>query len=681
MRYLSWVIAIIVIMGAAVRSHALDVQVVVSAPFDAPTRALIDQLKTGPELHNIGIDVEEINAAPSTIIDLVKTADQGQLRLGLVTLDQLIRTGPGSKSVLAAALIQPGQFPDTRDLFDLQDTPLGEAVLAEIAQDRSLVPLSYWSRGQTSILSNSPIRSAEDLRGRKVEPILTSPAAAQTMIALGVSVVTTPFAELHTALQRGVIDGAETSPGTTQSSLGATQWIATRHRPLIGLIVTGAQSWERLTEQQRRVLSKAVQSADRSAREVALKAEAETEWLAASKNLQIINIAKADPGGFLRASEAALPVQFGPAAQDALTDIRATRDLVNQIRSSVRPSDGNDQKIKQPQKRGDTTQEVPIVVVTDRPDEHASNVQDRFGSRVVDDVTITCGQITYQPEEAQNLGVVHTGEIGLKPDNLPTGLETCAQFVESILQISGRSRVLLFIHGYKNSFDDAVRRSITMANDIDFDGVVLVWSWPSDAALSSYARDEDAVRRSQHYVASLSKQVVQLQQLKRFDILDHSMGSRISLNVLEALHDSPHRHRVGTIILAAADETKGIVRDVLTRIQAAQSPITRMRTLYAAKYDRALQVSRFIHKMDRAGSGGSSIMVLDGLDSVDASEIEAGFLGSLFTMSHSTVFDVPGAIKDLKKHLMEDKNAAQRELVRRDRENLPFWIIPSLTNQ
>jgi esterase/lipase superfamily enzyme len=159
------------------------------------------------------------------------------------------------------------------------------------------------------------------------------------------------------------------------------------------------------------------------------------------------------------------------------------------------------------------------------------------------------------------------------------------------------------------------------------------------------------------------------------------MGTRIALELIDELRKSVLRKsmsdaRLGSVILAAADETDVILGDVLRWVLKDAPSLGRIRTLYAAERDVPLLLSKFMHGVDRAGLGGKTIAVINGIESIDATEAEAAHF-PFFGLSHAHVFDVPKVAQDLKHLLMEDKPAAQRTLAPGKREDgLAYWRIP-----
>jgi len=64
-------------------------------------------------------------------------------------------------------------------------------------------------------------------------------------------------------------------------------------------------------------------------------------------------------------------------------------------------------------------------------------------------------------------------------------------------------------------------------------------------------------------------------------------------------------------------------------------------TLYASSLDKALVASRKIHRYARAGDAGDDIVIVEGLDSIDASAVDTSLLGhSYFGDNRSVISDI-----------------------------------------
>jgi tripartite ATP-independent transporter DctP family solute receptor len=68
--------------------------------------------------------------------------------------------------------------------------------------------ITWITSGARNFFTQKPIRSAADLKGMKIR-VMASPVMINTMKAFGASGVPVAWGELYTALQTGVVDGAE----------------------------------------------------------------------------------------------------------------------------------------------------------------------------------------------------------------------------------------------------------------------------------------------------------------------------------------------------------------------------------------------------------------------------------------------------------------------------------------
>ena len=90
-------------------------------------------------------------------------------------------------------------------------------------------------------------------------------------------------------------------------------------------------------------------------------------------------------------------------------------------------------------------------------------------------------------------------------------------------------QALIFVHGYNISFDNAVRRAGQLAYDLNFDGPVFLFSWPSRESVLSYVGARDRAQFSADALREFIETVVAETKAKRIHIIAHSMGS-VALN-------------------------------------------------------------------------------------------------------------------------------------------------------
>lgn len=156
--------------------------------------------------------------------------------------------------------------------------------------------------------------------------------------------------------------------------------------------------------------------------------------------------------------------------------------------------------------------------------------------------------------------------------------------------------VLVFIHGYNNSFEDAAVRTAQLWKDLDLRGIPAFFSWPSRASTALYPVDEASIEVSEFYLEQfLLRLRAQVGDAQPIHLIAHSMGNRALLRVAQRLQD---RLRFGQIILAAPD----VDLDLFLQLAAAYPRISERTTLYVSRTDKPVRFSDTIHRGDRVGS-------------------------------------------------------------------------------
>ncbi|MBI2001056.1 MAG: TRAP transporter substrate-binding protein [candidate division NC10 bacterium] len=101
-------------------------------------------------------------------------------------------------------------FRDPGHMYRVLDGPLGDRFKDRVAQSgKGMRVLSWWDGGIRDIYTNKkPVRSLEDLKGMKIRTF-ENPIYVESLRALGALATPMAFGEVYSALQQGVIDGAE----------------------------------------------------------------------------------------------------------------------------------------------------------------------------------------------------------------------------------------------------------------------------------------------------------------------------------------------------------------------------------------------------------------------------------------------------------------------------------------
>lgn len=190
---------------------------------------------------------------------------------------------------------------------------------------------------------------------------------------------------------------------------------------------------------------------------------------------------------------------------------------------------------------------------------------------------------------------------------------------------SGKSRALVFTHGYNTQFDEAVMRLAQIVDDTGYRGVPILFSWPSRGGMTDYGYDKDSANYSRDAMADLLARLARDPAIEGIDIFAHSMGNWLTMETLRQLaiaRDDRTLARLGTIVLAAPDVDMDVFRTQIARLRPLASRIV----LYASKDDYALGLSRrlFGGKI-RAGENTDLAQFRGlGIEAHDLSEVAGG---------------------------------------------------------
>lgn len=154
----------------------------------------------------------------------------------------------------------PYLFRDRDHLFSVLDSDIGrELLLAPV--DVRLRGLGYYDAGSRSFYTTDrQVTQPDDLNGLKIR-VQQSQTAMQMVSALGGSPTPISWGELYTALQQGVVDGAENNAPSFYTSGHyevARYFTLDEHTAVPDLLLISTHVWDRLTDQQQAWLQQAV---------------------------------------------------------------------------------------------------------------------------------------------------------------------------------------------------------------------------------------------------------------------------------------------------------------------------------------------------------------------------------------------------------------------------------------
>ena len=153
----------------------------------------------------------------------------------------------------------PYLFRDEAHRLAFFESAVGQEMLASTQAFR-FFGLTYYDAGARSYYTvDAPVRTPDDLRGLKIR-VQESPTSMRMVREMGGSPTPISWGELYTALQQGVVDGAENNPPSYFLSRHyevAPYFVLNEHTAVPDVLVIGTPLWDTLSDQEKRWLQDA----------------------------------------------------------------------------------------------------------------------------------------------------------------------------------------------------------------------------------------------------------------------------------------------------------------------------------------------------------------------------------------------------------------------------------------
>lgn len=191
--------------------------------------------------------------------ELVELLQIGSLAMTKVSTAAMEGFAPEIK-----VLSQPYLFRDDAHQVKVLEGPIGKELLAA-GEKYWFKGLCFYDAGKRSFYTkNKPVDSPADIKGLKIR-VMESPTAVRLIQSFGGSPTPVSFGELYTALQQGIVDGAENNPPSLLTSRHyevCKFYSINEHTAVPDMMIVSTKVWERLSDQERQWLQEA---ADESA--------------------------------------------------------------------------------------------------------------------------------------------------------------------------------------------------------------------------------------------------------------------------------------------------------------------------------------------------------------------------------------------------------------------------------
>jgi esterase/lipase superfamily enzyme len=313
-------------------------------------------------------------------------------------------------------------------------------------------------------------------------------------------------------------------------------------------------------------------------------------------------------------------------------DLLPTEFSLGTYRKSIGVLYATNRKIEPP-----TVGAINLTQITDKRNQELT-----FGSAIVHVPDAHQAGMVERPTDWTIVGITfwHTKE-DEKQDFIIRNLEIISK--EDAIRVLEQSRdegALIFVHGYRTSFEDAIFKTAQIVFDTHFSGVPIAFSWPSKNNLLGYDYDRESASYSWDSLLELLHLIKDDARISRVYIIAHSMGNQIVLDALARIPHAEPDFKLSEIIMAAPD----VDRDLFIKRMQELKRVSNGLTLYASSSDKAMLASREKADGVRAGDIPSEgPVIVPGLDTIDVTALG----DDIFALNHGTFSSSTSALGDI----------------------------------
>ena len=254
-----------------------------------------------------------------------------------------------------------------------------------------------------------------------------------------------------------------------------------------------------------------------------------------------------------------------------------------------------------------------------------------------------------------------------------------ANLVNKKLQASSLKDITIFIHGYKNVFDNPLLVASELWSYMGHDGVFIAYAWPATPKLAAYFKDIETTGLSARNLRKFLDYLSLHTNAEKINLVAHSAGTRVLIGAMHELSLSPPSKslRLGQVVLIASDhDPQKFASSLGHGILNLADDIT----VYLSGKDTALGFSHKVFGIQRLGELNKpknlSSHVSDylkrskNLHFIDVSNALGAFSGN----GHSYHRSSPWVSNDIIELLTKRQKPTDR-LLHRKPDTIP-WIFP-----
>ena len=227
--------------------------------------------------------------------EAIEQAQVGALQLARVSVGAL---GPVVDDLNVFNL--PFLFRDTVHMEKVIDGPIGQELLDKVSNNPNtrLIGLAWMDAGARNLYDTKrPIKSIDDLKGLKVR-VMGNPMFIDMMNALGGNGVAMGYDQVFSALQTGVVDGAENNPPSfvfDNHYQAAKYYTLTEHLIVPEILVFSRATWETLSKDDQALIQELAREAQLDERQLWKKVEEDAMAKMKAAGIEVDTVADKTP--------------------------------------------------------------------------------------------------------------------------------------------------------------------------------------------------------------------------------------------------------------------------------------------------------------------------------------------------------------------------------------------------
>jgi len=239
---------------------------------------------------------------------------------------------------------------------------------------------------------------------------------------------------------------------------------------------------------------------------------------------------------------------------------------------------------------------------------------------------------------------------------------------EALTLARDTNEVVVYIHGYNNGFDDAVRQGVLLRHDLALTMSLIVFSWASNGTPVGYHLDRWDIEKNADALAEFMAKLAKSRPKGSVNFIVHSMGNDVFLNAIQRLDEQGELKnlRFGKVVLAAPDVAPDFFRSTATKAVQHSDRVVH----YFSTEDWPIFFSRYVN-FTQGVRAGAKVVEIPGLEVIDVDQVNTPKVRG----GHGYFAAVSEILSDISQVLTDD--TAKKSVTDRQKEKVEEVRTPS----